>query len=114
MAFFPRPDRPSRALADLWAFVRARRRSEFVFGGLAVALTSVWFWMLFDKMSPKPEWRPPTVLFVKQWPKTRTLADIRAQQAIDAPKEKAARDARAAEAIKRQDEYKALAKRLGI
>ena len=114
MALFPRPERPSRALADLWGFVRARRRSEFIFGGLAVVLTGVWFWMLFDKMSPKPEWRPPTVLYVQQWPKTRTDAEIRAQQAIDAPKEKAARDARAAAAKKRQDEYKALAKKLGI
>jgi ribosomal protein S21 len=114
MAIFPRPVRPSRALSDLWGFLRARRRSEFLFGGLAVVITCLWFWMIFDKLSPKPEWRPPTVMYVKQWPKTRTAADVRAQQAIDAPREKAEREALEAAKKKRQDEYKRLAKQLGL
>jgi hypothetical protein len=114
MALFPRPVRPSHALADLWHFLRARQRHEFVFGMVAVVATGLWFWAIFDKLSVKPEWRPPTVLYVQQWPKTRTSADVRAQQAIDAPREKAEREARAAERKKRQDEYKALAKRLGV
>ena len=114
MAFIPRPARPSNALADLWQFLRARRRHEFVFGGLAVVATGFWFWAIFDKLSVKPEWQPPKVMYVKQWPKTRSTADILVQQAIDAPREKAEREARAAAAKKRQDEYKALAKRLGI
>lgn len=114
MALFPRPVRPSHAFADLWQFLRARRRHEFVFGGLAVVATGLWFWAIFDKFDVKPEWQPPTVQYVKQWPKDRSTADILAQQKIDAPKEKAAREARAAAAKKRQDEYKALAKRLGI
>lgn len=114
MAIFPRPARPARALADLWSFLRARRRHEYVFGGLAVALSLLWVWAIFDKLSPKPEYRPPEVQYVKYWPKGRTEADIRAQQAIDAPKEKAAREAREAAAKKRQDDYKRLAKQLGL
>jgi hypothetical protein len=114
MAIFPRPVRPSRALSDLWGFLRARKRSEFLFGGLAVLITCLWFWMIFDKLSAKPEWRPPTVMYVKQWPKTRTTEDILKQQAIDAPKEKAAREAREAAAKKRQEDYKRLAKQLGL
>lgn len=114
MAMFPRPARPSRALADLWSFLRARRRHEFAFGLLATGITLLWFAMIFDKLSVKPEWQPPTVLYVKQWPKTRTAAEVRAQQAIDAPREKAQRDALAAERKRRQDEFKKLAKTLGI
>lgn len=114
MAIFPRPVRPSRALGDLWGFLRQRRPHEFVFGLLAVIISSLWIWAIFDKMSVKREWKPPTVLYVKQWPKTRTTAEIRAQQAIDAPREAAERAAREAEKKKRQDEYKRLAERLGI
>ncbi|UVO55147.1 hypothetical protein [Sphingomonas sp. SUN039] len=114
MAFLPRPVRPTRALADLWGFIRARRRHELAFGLLAVGITALWFMMIFDKLNPPREWRPPEVMYVKQWPKTRTAADVRAQQAIDAPREKAEREALAAAKKKRQDEYKALAKRLGI
>jgi len=114
MSIFPRPVSPSRALSDLWGFLRARKRHEFAFGLLATGITVLWFAMIFDKLSVKPEWRPPTVLYVKQWPKTRTVADIRAQQAIDAPREKAEREALAAAKKKRQDDFKRLAKQLGI
>lgn len=114
MAFLPRPVSPSRAIADLWRFLRARRRHEFAFGMLAIGITGLWFAMIFDKLNPKAEWRSPTVMYVKQWPKTRTAADVRAQQAIDAPREKAEREALAAEKKKRQDQFKRLAKQLGI
>lgn len=114
MAMFPRPARPSRALADLWGFLRARRRHEFAFGLLATGITILWFAMIFDKLDVKPEWQPPKILYVQQWPKTRTAADVRAQQAIDAPRERARRAALAAERKKRQDDFKRLAKTLGI
>jgi hypothetical protein len=114
MSIFPRPVSPSRALSDLWRFMRARKRHEFAFGLLATGITVLWFAMIFDKLSVKPEWRPPNVMYVKQWPKTRTAADVRAQQAIDAPREKAEREALEAEKKKRQEQYKRLAKQLGI
>ncbi len=81
---------------------------------LAVVITALWFWAIFDKLDVRPEWEPPKVMYVKQWPKTRTAAEVRAQQAKDAPQELAARKAEEAAARKRQDEYKQLAKTLGI
>lgn len=114
MAFFPRPVRPSRALGDLWTFMRQRRRHEFGFGVLAIVITALWFWAIFDKLDVRPEWQPPKVMYVKQWPVTRTEAEVRAQQAKDAPRELAERKAMEEAARKRQDEYKKLAKTLGI
>jgi hypothetical protein len=114
MAFFPRPVRPSRAIGDLWMFIRQRRRHELGFGLLAVGITCLWFWAIFDKLDVRPEWQPPKVMYVKQWPLTRTEAEVRAQLAKDAPKELAERKAAEEAARKRQDEYKKLAKTLGI
>lgn len=114
MAFFPRPVRPSRAIGDLWTFIRQRRRHELGFGVLATLITGLWFWAIFDKLDVRPEWEPPKVMYVKQWPTTRTEAEVRAQLAKDAPKEIAEHKADEAAARKRQAEYKALADKLGI
>lgn len=114
MAFFPRPVRPSRAIGDLWTFIRQRRRHELGFGVLAVVITALWFWAIFDKLDVRPEWEPPQVMYVKQWPTTRSEAEVRAQLAEDAPKEIAAHKAEEAAAQKRQAEFKKVAKTLGI
>ena len=114
MSIFPRPVRPSRAIADLWSFVWQRRRHEFLFAVLAIVITALWFGAIFDKLNVRPEWKPPQILYVKQWPKSRTDAEVRAQLAKDAPQEIAERKAEEAAARKRQDEYKKLAKNLGI
>ena len=114
MSIFPRPVRPSRALGDLWQFVRARPRHEFVFGVLATAMTGLWFWAIFDKLYPVPDYRPPPVYYATQWPASRTVAEVKAQQAKDLPAElKAKREAEAAAAAKRA-QYQRMAKTLGI
>lgn len=114
MAFFPRPVRPTRALGDLWSFIRQRRRHELGFGVLATVITALWFWAIFDKLNVRPEWKPPEVMYVKQWPKTRTEAEVRAQLVKDAPQEIADRKAQEQAARKRQQQFKKLAKTLGI
>jgi len=114
MSFFPKPTRPSRAIADLIGFVRNVGRKEIVFGLLSIVITGLWFWAIFDKLSPKREWKPPQVFYVKQWSAARTAAEVRAQQAIDAPREQAERARVEAEAAARRAQYQRLAKQLGI
>ncbi len=113
-AMLPRPVRPSRAIADFVAFVRMRRQSEIWAGLLAVCITLLWFWMIFDKLNPTPEYVPPPVNYVKQWPKTRTEAEVAAQQAKDLPAEIAARKRREEEAAAERAKYDKLAKQFGI
>jgi hypothetical protein len=114
MAFFPRPVWPMRALGDLWHYLKARPRHEYVILLVSIAMTFTWFSAIFYKLYPKPEYKPPAVMYVTQWKATRTAADVRAQQAKDLPAELAAkRAAEKAEAEKRA-KYQRLAKQLGI
>lgn len=114
MAFFPRPVRPTRAIGDFWQFLKGRQRHEYVILVLSALMTFAWFAAIFYKLYPKPEYKPPTVMYVKQWPASRTVEEVRAQQAKDLPAElEAKRLAEKAEAEKRA-KYQRLAKQLGI
>lgn len=114
MAFIPRPVRPTRALGDLWQFLKGRQRHEYVILLISTGMTFAWFAAIFYKLYPKPEYKPPTVMYVTQWPASRTLAEIKKQQAKDLPAElEAKRLAEKAEAEKRA-KYQRLAKQLGI
>lgn len=110
----PRPVSPSRAIGDLIGFIKARKRSEVLFGLLAVGITLLWFVMIFDKLNPEPEYRAPPVNYAKQWPATRTEADVKAQQAKDLPGEIAEKKRLEAEAAARKAQYDRLAKQFGL
>lgn len=114
MAFLPRPVGPVRALGDFWQFLKGRQRHEYVILVLSAVMTFGWFAAIFYKLYPRPEYKPPTVMYVKQWSANRTAADVRTQQAKDLPAElEAKRLAEKAEAEKRA-KYQRLAKQLGI
>lgn len=114
MAFFPRPVGPVRAIGDLWQFLKARKPHEYIILLASIGMTFTWFAAIFYKLYPKPEYKPPTVMYVKQWTAARTAADVRAQQAKDLPAElEAKKAAEKAEAEKRA-KYQRLAKQLGI
>ena len=93
MNFFRRVS-PIKASNDLWSYVRRRRPHQMVFLTLAGALTFGMFQLfMFDTRIVRPYTRD--IVYVQQWRADRTDAQILAQQKIDLPKEKAAREAQA-------------------
>ena len=114
MPILPPAVRPSRAIADLRQFWGVRRRHQAVYAALAVASTSFVLFAFWQSFTIEKEWEPPEVHYVQQWPASRTDAEVRAQQAKDAPAELAAKKAAADKAEARRRSYQRLAKTLGI
>lgn len=116
MMIFPRPVSPLAAWRDLRQFLAQRRPHELLCGFLAVLCPAA-IVTAFYIDSSEPVYRPPTIIYFKQWPANRTLAEVHAQQRIDlAEKQKADAEA-AVEKAKNRAEFKRLddrLKRLGI
>jgi hypothetical protein len=70
--------------------------------------------LMFYAQSTPVKYKPPTVIFVKNWNAGRTEAEIKRQQAIDAPGERAARKAQADFEAKQRQQFKDIEKALGI
>lgn len=104
---------PKALFSDLRAFLRARQRHELYFAGLAIAVPA-FFVTTFLVDSTPVAYKPPTVVFVKNWNKGRTEAEIKRQQAIDAPAERAARKAEAEYEEKKRKQFKDWEKALGM
>jgi len=100
MNFFRRVS-PIKAFTDLRAYLGRRRPHEMVFLALAFALTVGMFELfMIDSRIEHPYKRD--IIYFQQWRADRTDAQIRMQQLLDLPKEKAAREAEAkAEAQRR-------------
>ena len=77
---------PAAAWRDLRLFLATRRRHEMVFMALALAVTVLIIFVFFrDTMGiTKPYER--NIIYVEQWPITRTDEQIKAQQKIDQAK----------------------------
>ena len=90
---------PLRAVRDLRVFLAQREKHELGFFALALAITGVvLFAFLRDANDIKVPYRP-TIVYVEQWPLSRTDAQIRAQQKIDqVAKEKRLADQKAQQA----------------
>lgn len=92
MAIFPRPVRPSAALADLRAFLSERRPHQWAFAALALFLTAmILAGFQIDSHLDDPVWKEPDVIYVKPYAANRSRAEIIAQQQRDLPAELAAR-----------------------
>jgi hypothetical protein len=83
MQFFARMS-PFRAIRDLRLFLHQRQTHELVFFVLSVVLTGLVL-VAFAKDSKIEKVYRPNIVYVQQWRLDRTDAEIRAQQAIDAP-----------------------------
>ena len=104
---------PKALFADLRGFFRARQRHELIFAGFAVLIPTL-FVIAFLAESRSVDYKAPTIIFVNDWNKGRTDAEIKRQQAIDAPGERAARKAEADYEANRRQQFKDLQKALGI
>lgn len=99
---------PLRAVGDLRRFLAQRAKYELGFFALSLTITGiVLFAFLRDTNDIKRPYQP-TIVYVEQWPLSRTDAQIRAQQKIDQfEKDKRLADEQAQRA-KLQAQYKKL------
>ena len=95
MSVFPRPARPHALFADLkrmWA--GSTRRYKLVFGASAIFMTS----LIITGFVLEPRWgvlpEGPQIVYASDWPTTRTDAEIRTQQRIDAMERRKANEER--------------------
>lgn len=98
---------PVRAYRDLRLFLGTRQPYELGFLVLAMAITG-FFVYAFAHDSAVPVAYKPDIIYVEQWPLTRTDAEIVAQQKVDAVKKAQL----LAEQKKREDETRASFKRI--
>jgi len=82
----PPVSRPSALLADLRAFFASREKHQWVFALLSVLITG-YFITAFQIQSKTKEYKPPEIIWVKDYSGNRTDAEIKAQQKIDRQKE---------------------------
>ncbi|MGY4394967.1 hypothetical protein ACVWZA_000128 [Sphingomonas sp. UYAg733] len=96
-----------RAFTDLRGFLRERRPHELGFLLLSVALFGT-ILVGFTIDSHEERVYQPNIIYVQQWPASRTDAEIRAQQKIDGPIEAKRRADEEAQRVKTQQEFKRL------
>ncbi len=84
----PPVSRPTAALADLRAFLASRERHQWVFALLSVLITG-YFITVFLIQSKTKEYKPPEIIWVKNYAANRSDAEIKAQQMIDEEKRRA-------------------------
>ncbi len=96
MRFLPKPQ-PMAAFRDVISVVRTPMPHKLGIAGVCAALTYLLIAAFVHDFTPAPVPRKTVIIYVKQWPKSRTLAQVRAQQDIDAPVAAAAQAKAAAE-----------------
>lgn len=102
---------PFRAVRDLRFFLAQRQPHELIFLFLAMLITGLLIaGFARDSQVARPYKR--NIIYVEQWPASRTDAEIRAQQAIDGPIKQKALDAQKAREKALQDDFKKLDDRL--
>ena len=109
----PRPSRPASLWADIKAFASEKHDHRLRIALAAIAMPTILLLIFIFSPVTSP-YQEPDIVFVQQWPKGRTDAEVRAQQAKDAPAVKAAKDAALAAAEEQKRQYKRLADSLGI
>ncbi len=95
---------PKALLSDLRAFFATRQTHQLVFAALSIAIPAFFAIQFYLTPVVQLAYVPPPVVFVKSFNKGRTDAEIKAQQAIDAPIERQERaEIKAAEAKRLSD-----------
>lgn len=106
MHFFSRFS-PFKAWRDLRSFLLGRGKVELAALAIAALITSVVIGVFIRNATPdiKPE---RTIIYVQQWPASRSDDEVKAQQVKDAPEEAARKAAIVERQRKRQQEFKRL------
>ena len=82
---------PIRAIQDLRRFLAMRQRHELGFLALSIVLTTLLIAGFVKDSHIEREYRR-NIIYVESWPADRSDAEIKAQQAKDAPAEIARRE----------------------
>ena len=98
---------PLRAIRDLRFFLASRERYELGFLALSVVITALILAAFVHDSHEEKVYRRE-IIYVQNWPASRTDEQVRAQQAIDAPKERARKEAIAKRQRERQESFKRL------
>ena len=106
MGFFSRMS-PVRAYKDLRLFLAARQPYELGFLALAMLVTGFFVYGFVHDSYVEPVYKRD-IVYVQQWTLDRTDAQIKAQQAIDAPIKAAQIKAQEEREAKRRAEFKKL------
>ena len=106
MSWFPRPASPRAAFRDLAAFMRQRSREQLIGASLALLVTAIIVieFVVDAKINTAP---PPQVIYVDQWPASRTDAEIAADQKKDQAEKEAAQK-------EKQRQFQELENRFGM
>jgi ribosomal protein S21 len=105
---------PRTVWRDMRGFFATRQKHQLVFAAISVAIPCIIALEFYSIEPVRLVYRPPTVVFAKNWNKGRTIAEIKAQQAIDQPLERQARKDEAAFEAKRRADALKLKQALGL
>ncbi len=112
--FKPDPEHRGGSIRDMMTVFRQPQPHKWAFILASVAIPAAVIIGFAIQYNKEAEYKPPTVIFVKDWPANRTEEQVKAQQALDAPAEREYREAlEAAEAARRQ-QFRDIANELGI
>lgn len=114
MAFIPTPVRPRRAFADLRDFLGQPTRHKLVFAVLSITLTLGLIVAVWKQFESKRAWQQPDIVYVKQWPGSRTRLQVEEQQARDLPGELAEKRAMEKALAERRAQFQRVADAMGI
>ncbi len=106
MEFFARMS-PLRAVRDLRLFLHQRQKHELIFLFISIVMTGLLLIGFWKDSHIEKEYRPE-IVYVQQWRLDRSDAQIRAQQAIDAPIKQKMIDEREKALAERQAAFKRL------
>jgi hypothetical protein len=111
MRVFPRPVRPSVAIADLRAFLKTRTPHQWTFAALSVTIPC-FFIAMFLVDAIEEEYRPPEIIWVKNFDPNRSDAQIRADQERDTAERKKQEAAEQAELKRRRKPFQEIDRKL--
>jgi hypothetical protein len=87
MAIFPKWVPLREGWRDFRSAITAPRKHKMVFAVASIGAPLGLLAAMFQQAKVDEDYIPPTIVYVKQWDASRTVADVKRQQAIDLPAE---------------------------
>ncbi len=107
------PEHDRSAWSDLVDVFRQKVEHRWLFMLAAIAIPALCVAGFIQQFTVEKDYKPPEVIYFKNWNKDRTDAEVRAQQAIDAPTERADRKALHDAEEARKAQFRKLAEQMG-
>jgi hypothetical protein len=107
------PEHDRSAWSDLLSAFRQKVEHRWMFVLAAIAIPALCILAFIQQFSVEKDYKPPEVIYFKNWNKGRSDAEVKAQQAIDAPVERAERKALHDAEEARKAQFRKLAEQMG-